>query len=108
MNRRIALYDISFQPLNVVSTVGAYIMAVSTIPFVINIVWSVFKGPKAARNPWQALTLEWQTSSPPIIENFEEEPILWAGPYEYGIDTEYPDPDETVAEMLAEVGAKSK
>jgi cytochrome c oxidase subunit I len=108
MNRRVALYDVEFQPLNVLCTVGAYIMAVSTIPFAINVIWSVFKGEKAGRNPWRALTLEWQTSSPPIIENFEEEPVLWSGPYDYGIDTEIEEEEETVAEMLAEVGSESK
>ena len=107
MNRRIALYDPKFQALNELVTIGSYILAVSTFPFIINIVWSVFKGEKAPRNPWRALTLEWQTTSPPIIENFEEEPVLWAGPYEYGIDMESVDGDEEVEEMLAEVGSSS-
>ncbi len=107
MNRRIALYDSQFQSLNELVTLGSFILAISTIPFVINIVWSVFKGEKASRNPWRALTLEWQTASPPIIENFEEEPVLWAGPYEYGIDTESIDGDEAVEDMLAEVGSSS-
>ncbi|MDJ0689744.1 MAG: cytochrome c oxidase subunit I [Xenococcaceae cyanobacterium MO_188.B32] len=107
MNRRIALYDPQFQTINMICTIGSYILAVSTFPFIINIVWSVFKGKKAPRNPWSALTLEWQTASPPIIENFEEEPVLWAGPYEYGIDTESIDGNESVEEMLAEVGAES-
>ncbi|BAQ66772.1 cytochrome c oxidase subunit I [Geminocystis sp. NIES-3709] len=105
MNRRVALYDVEFQPLNLLSTAGAYVMAVSTIPFIINVVWSVFKGTQAERNPWRALTLEWQTASPPIIENFEEEPVLWSGPYDYGIDDELEE-EETVADMLAEVSAK--
>jgi cytochrome c oxidase subunit I len=103
MNRRVALYDPKFQALNELVTIGSYLLAVSTFPFMINIVWSVWKGKKASRNPWRALTLEWQTASPPIIENFEEEPVLWAGPYDYGIDTESVDGDETVDEMLAEV-----
>ena len=107
MNRRIALYDPQFQDLNMLSTIGSYILAVSTFPFIINIVWSLFKGEKATRNPWNALTLEWQTASPPIIENFEEEPVLWAGPYDYGIDTESIDGDESVEDMLAEVSTQS-
>ena len=107
MNRRIALYDPKFQALNELVSIGSYILAVSTFPFIINIVWSVFKGEKAPRNPWRALTLEWQTASPPIIENFEEEPVLWAGPYEYGIDIESVDGDEEVEDMLAEVGSSS-
>jgi cytochrome c oxidase subunit 1 len=107
MNRRIALYDVQFQPLNLVSTAGAYMMAVSTIPFLLNMALSLTKGEKAGRNPWRALTLEWQTSSPPAIENFAEEPILWSGPYDYGIDTETVDSEATVEEMLAEVGSES-
>ncbi len=105
MNRRVAMYDPQFTDVNHFVTIGSYILAVSTLPFVINIVWSVFWGEKAPRNPWRALTLEWQTSSPPIIENFEEEPVLWAGPYDYGIDSESSDIEEDVDEMLAEVSS---
>ncbi|HEY9769078.1 MAG TPA: cytochrome c oxidase subunit I [Coleofasciculaceae cyanobacterium] len=106
MNRRVALYDPQFQTLNMVCTIGSYILALSTFPFIINIIWSLYKGDKAARNPWRALTLEWQTASPPIIENFEEEPVLWAGPYDYGVDTESIDGDEDVQDMLATVTAE--
>jgi cytochrome c oxidase subunit 1 len=42
------------------------------------------KGPKAGDNPWRALSLEWQTSSPPIVENFEGNPVLILNPYAYG------------------------
>ena len=108
MNRRIALYDPQFQTLNMICTIGSYILALSTFPFIINIIWSLYKGEKAGRNPWRALTLEWQTASPPIIENFEEEPVLWAGPYDYGIDTESIDGDEDVEDMLAAVTAESQ
>ena len=105
MNRRVAMYDPQFAGINQLCTIGSYILAVSTLPFVINMIWSVFKGKEAPRNPWRALTLEWQTSSPPIIENFEEEPVLWAGPYDYGIDSESLDIEEDVEDMLAEVGS---
>ncbi|WP_319422229.1 cytochrome c oxidase subunit I [Pleurocapsa sp. FMAR1] len=108
MNRRIALYDPQFQTLNIVCTIGSYILALSTFPFIINIVWSLYKGKKAGRNPWRALTLEWQTASPPIIENFEEEPVLWAGPYDYGVDSESIDGDEDVEDMLAAVTAEGR
>jgi cytochrome c oxidase subunit I len=108
MNRRIALYDPQFQTLNIICTVGSYILALSTFPFIINIIWSLMKGKKAARNPWRALTLEWQTASPPIIENFEGEPVLWAGPYDYGIDQESIDGDESVEDMLATISAEGQ
>jgi cytochrome c oxidase subunit I len=104
MNRRIALYDPIYQDLNVLVTIGSYILAVSTLPFIVNAIWSWNKGKVAGRNPWRALTLEWQTSSPPAIENFEEEPILWTGPYEYGIDSEEEEEEEqTVEELLEEI-----
>jgi cytochrome c oxidase subunit 1 len=36
-------------------------------------------------NPWRALTLEWQVSSPPPIFNFDSVPTVVGGPYEYGV-----------------------
>ena len=104
MNRRIAIYDPEFQFLNIICTAGSYILAVSTFPFIVNLIWSVFKGKEAGANPWQALTLEWQTTSPPIIENFEEEPVLWSGPYDYGIDISEGE-EQSVQELLSEVKA---
>ncbi len=105
MNRRVALYDPQFQTINLICTIGSYILAVSTVPFLINAIWSWIRGPQASRNPWRAVTLEWLTSSPPPIENFEEEPVLWSGPYEYGIDTYSADSEQSVEELLAEVKA---
>ncbi|MEI6380885.1 MAG: cytochrome c oxidase subunit I [Cyanobacteriota bacterium ELA615] len=84
MNRRIALYDPQFQPLNQLSTWGAYLLAISSLPLVIGVFWSIFKGEIAGDNPWNSLTLEWQTSSPPPILNFDTTPVVVKGPYEYG------------------------
>ena len=42
-------------------------------------------GPRAPANPWRALTLEWQVSSPPPIFNFDRVPTVVGGPYEYGV-----------------------
>ncbi|NER25875.1 MAG: cytochrome c oxidase subunit I [Symploca sp. SIO1C2] len=105
MNRRVAMYDPEFQTINMLCTAGSYILAAASIPFIINVLWSLQRGEQAGRNPWKALTLEWQTSSPPAIENFEEEPILWAEPYDYGIDTYSIDRGQQVEELLAEVKA---
>jgi cytochrome c oxidase subunit I len=88
MPRRIAMYAPEFQGLNQICTWGSYLLAVSTVPFLVNAIWSWFKGPKAADNPWNALTLEWQTSSPPEIENFAVLPVLTTGPYDYGVEVE--------------------
>jgi cytochrome c oxidase subunit I len=87
MPRRIAMYAPEFQDLNKICTYGSYVLAISTVPFLVNAIWCCFKGEKAGNNPWNALTLEWQTTSPPEIENFEVLPVLTNGPYDYG-DTE--------------------
>ncbi|HEY9598712.1 MAG TPA: cytochrome c oxidase subunit I [Cyanophyceae cyanobacterium] len=105
MNRRIAIYDPKFQDLNVLSTIGSYILAVSILPFIVNVIWSAIKGTKAGNNPWRALTLEWQTTSPPAIENFLEEPILWSEPYDYGVDFYREGANLSPEELLAEVKA---
>ncbi len=46
-------------------------MAISTLPFLFNVVWSAFRGEIAGDNPWRALTPEWLTSSPPPVENWK-------------------------------------
>jgi cytochrome c oxidase subunit 1 len=42
-------------------------------------------GARAPANPWRALTLEWQVSSPPPVFNFDQVPTVVGGPYEYGV-----------------------
>ncbi|HIK34035.1 MAG TPA: cytochrome c oxidase subunit I [Oscillatoriales cyanobacterium M59_W2019_021] len=106
MPRRVVQYNPEFATLNMVCTVGSVLLAISTIPFLINAVWSWLYGPKASANPWKALTLEWQTASPPPIENFDEEPVLWSGPYEYGIDFDREADELSVRDLLAEVKAE--
>ncbi len=84
MPRRIAVYDPKFATLNLICSIGAYLLAVSTLPFIVNAVWSWLAGPPAGDNPWRSLTFEWLTTSPPSVENFEEIPVLAIGPYDYG------------------------
>jgi cytochrome c oxidase subunit 1 len=107
MPRRIAMYDPQFADLNKICTYGSMILGLSILPFLVNMIWSWGWGEKAPRNPWRSLTLEWQTTSPPAIENFDEEPILWAGPYDYGIDTQEDD-EETLEDLLANVKSQVK
>jgi cytochrome c oxidase subunit 1 len=84
MPRRVSAYDVSFTSYNQLATLGAMILAFSTLPFLYNAILSWARGPKAAANPWDAMTLEWQTSSPPPTENFEEIPTVTGDPYDYG------------------------
>ena len=59
-------------------------MALSTLPFLWNIIQSFLYGDEAGNNPWNALTPEWLTSSPPPVENWDGEAPLVLEPYGYG------------------------
>ena len=85
MPRRVAEYDPQFTLINQISSVGALLMAISTLPFLWNVVQSALNGPLAGDNPWNALTPEWLTSSPPPVENWIGEAPLVEEPYGYGI-----------------------
>ncbi|NJL84125.1 MAG: cytochrome c oxidase subunit I [Chloroflexaceae bacterium] len=108
MPRRVAMYDPQFEFVNQICTFGSILLGISVIPLFINVIWSWSQGPLAGRNPWRALTLEWQTTSPPSIENFEETPVLWTGPYEYGIDLLSADGNKSVQELLGEVSVEAQ
>jgi cytochrome c oxidase subunit 1 len=83
MPRRYFDYIPAYQSLNTISTVGSWLIA-SGFFISVYVFWNgLCKGAKAPANPWGAKTLEWQIPSPPIHTNFEEEPIVKAGPYEY-------------------------
>ncbi|BAZ04231.1 cytochrome c oxidase subunit I [Calothrix sp. NIES-3974] len=88
MPRRVAMYDPQFTYLNQLCTYGAWLLAISVIPFVWNIWISWHKGTTAGDNPWEALTLEWTTSSPPLIENWQVLPTVSHGPYDYGMSNQ--------------------
>jgi len=73
-------------PLNTFITYAAFITVAAQLIFVINLFWSMFKGPKASDNPWEATTLEWTTTTPPPHDNFGgKTPVVHHGPYEYGV-----------------------
>jgi cytochrome c oxidase subunit 1 len=60
--------------------------------FAANFLLSLVFGPKAGRNPWHSNGLEWQAPSPPGHGNFDFQPVIYRGPYEYGspeVDTDY-------------------
>jgi len=71
--------------LNEVMSVAAWTLGLFQIPFIFNFFWSIWKGKKAADNPWESTTLEWQTPTPPGHGNFLKEPVVVRGPYEYSL-----------------------
>jgi cytochrome c oxidase subunit 1 len=85
MPRRVADYASRFADLNLFISIASFGLGASTLIFVYNMVWSWKHGEVAEANPWHALTLEWQVSSPPPIFNFDDIPQVVGGPYEYGV-----------------------
>jgi cytochrome c oxidase subunit 1 len=78
------------QDLRVLATTATVIMLGFQFVFLYNFIHSMFRGPKAEKNPWQANTLEWTTESPPPHGNWPELPTVYRGPYEYS----HPDREE--------------
>jgi cytochrome c oxidase subunit 1 len=85
MPRRVADYPEHFAGWNLFISLSSFILGLSTLVFVYNMVSSWRGGPKSTSNPWRSLTIEWQVSSPPPIFNFDRVPTVVGGPYEYGV-----------------------
>lgn len=83
MPRRYYTYQEQFHQLHSFSTIGTWVLAAGFIIMAIYLFYAVAKGKVAGNNPWDALTLEWQTTSPPPHHNFERQPIAVHGPYDY-------------------------
>jgi len=78
MPRRVATYspDLHVTFLNRLSTAGAYLLAISVLPFFWNL-WVSWRHPiPAGDDPWGGHTLEWATSSPPPAHNFTSLPPI--------------------------------
>jgi cytochrome c oxidase subunit 1 len=67
------------------ATVSLLVMLAFQPLFIVNFFWSLFRGEKASKNPWNANTLEWTTDSPPPHGNWAELPKVYRGPYEYSV-----------------------
>jgi cytochrome c oxidase subunit 1 len=83
MPRRYASYVDEFHRLHQWSTYGSWILLAGFLIHLFNFLSSLAVGKKAPQNPWGGLTLEWTVPSPPIEHNFEHEPIVKHGPYDF-------------------------
>jgi cytochrome c oxidase subunit 1 len=84
MPRRYHAYAPEFQVLNVMSTAGASVLGAGFLIPMIYLVYSLFRGPKAPANPWDARGLEWEAApSPPPTFNFDKPPVVTREAYAY-------------------------
>ena len=95
MPRRVYTYPagLGLELPNLISTIGAFVLALGVLLFVVNGVMSLYAGRIAGPNPWGAAGLEWATSSPPPVYNFAHVPVcesktpLWDTPGELPVIT---------------------
>lgn len=83
MPRRYYDYLPEFQMWHVISTVGSWILVSGILLMIANLFSGLRSGKPASDNPWGGTTLEWSTSSPPTLENFDKIPTVTTGPYDH-------------------------
>jgi cytochrome c oxidase subunit I len=78
MPRRVYTYPagLGLELPNLLSTIGAFVVAAAVLAFVFNGIFSLYRGAIAPPNPWGAASLEWATSSPPPVYNFAHIPVV--------------------------------
>ena len=95
--RRVFTYAKNLQALNDFSSVSAFLLGLSFLIFLFNLLYSMWINPvKAPANPWDSLGLEWQTATPIPPHNFDRIPVILTDPYHYS---------EVGATPLADFGA---
>ncbi len=87
MPRRAVTYNPSFQFLNDWASVSAFILGLSMLVFLYNVVWSLLiKREPAPANPWNSKSPEWQLATPVPVYDFERTPVFDPDPYPYGVE----------------------
>ena len=78
MPRRVYTYlpDKGWNFWNMVSSIGAVLLTIGVVLFLVNVLWSLYRGARAEANPWGAETLDWATESPPPNYNFLHIPVV--------------------------------
>jgi cytochrome c oxidase subunit 1 len=66
-----------------VSMVGTWVLVGSVFLALGTLVASVLRAPRCAPNPWGGASLEWETASPPLADNFAERPEVTHDPYDF-------------------------
>jgi cytochrome c oxidase subunit I+III len=78
MPRRVYTYPagLGWEVPNLVTTLGAFGFAAAVLLFLVNLAWSLRRGPAAGADPWGADTLEWSEASPPPEAQFPRLPTV--------------------------------
>jgi cytochrome c oxidase subunit 1 len=96
MRRRIADYDpaLGFDRLHLIMTICGFLIAISVLIFIYNVIVTLRKGEKATGNVWESRSPEWLVPSPMPVHNFEKPIEVVGDPYDYGL------PDSTYVKFI--------
>jgi cytochrome c oxidase subunit 1 len=87
MPRRVVTYNPSWQGLNIWVSISAYVIGISMLIFLFNVVWSLLiKREPAEENPWHSKGFEWQLPTPVPVHDFDRIPVFDGDPYPYGVE----------------------
>ena len=88
MPRRVVTYNASWQGLNDWVSVSAYVIGLSMLVFLFNVVWSLLvKREPAEANPWNSKSYEWSLPTPVPVHDFDRFPVFDGDPYPYGVES---------------------
>ena len=103
MPRRYFDYDPHFQTVNMISSIGAFVLVGAQFIWLYNFVHSLKYGREVGENPWKDGThLEWYTSSPPQHHNFPDPPVWTPVVRDHGHGKPHRETDELSEPMPAE------
>jgi cytochrome c oxidase subunit I len=84
-SRRAVTYPSDLQFLNDWASISAFVLGISMLVFLFNLVWSLgFRRVPAGANPWESRSIEWQLPSPVPPGNFTTQPVFGGDLYAYG------------------------
>lgn len=83
MPRRYWDYLPEYWIYNRISTYGSWMIGLGFVVTAVYIFKGMVSGEKASGNPWESKTLEWNSPSPPPLENFDHDPVVTEWPYDY-------------------------
>jgi heme/copper-type cytochrome/quinol oxidase subunit 1 len=87
MPRRVVTYPAGFQGLNDWVSGSAFVLGLSMLVFLANVIWSLaIRREPAEANPWHSKSAEWQLPTPVPVYDFDRTPAFGADPYPYGVD----------------------
>ena len=85
--RRVVTYPTNLQGLNDWVSVSAFVIGLSMLVFLFNLIWSMLiKREPATDNPWHSKSAEWQLPTPVPIHDFDRFPVFDDDPYPYGVE----------------------